>query len=395
VTVIGSLALERTVELITNKIRNWRQRIGSIRTTITLGGIGVLLIGMLLIAEIGIRIFAPQEVLGWGERPSLVSNEEFGWTLKPSSTTRLQWESYDYTVFANSLGFPGPDYSEKKNEHTLRIFVIGDAFTSAEGVDTQEAWPRLLEDELDRQLSGNSVEVMNFAITGYGPNQYLAVIDKFAPIYRPEWIIIGMFVNDLYDVQVSNSAFQASIGFENPSQTSVRSFMSLQHLRRYLDLQIAEPIMEIMLDEPREQGYFLGNFNAFERAENENLKAGQALVEERLRSIRSTADRIGAKLIILLIPSSIQVCSPESLNYFPKTTDLGDSTLYDLDQPQRLLSAAAAQNGLEIIDLRGILGGATQCPYHARNMHWNEDGHARVAEYLAGYLTNVEKIGSN
>ena len=46
---------------------------------------------------------------------------------------------------------------------SLRIMTTGDAFTSAEGVDTPKAWPRLLEGALARRLGGRLVEVENFA----------------------------------------------------------------------------------------------------------------------------------------------------------------------------------------------------------------------------------------
>jgi len=66
-------------------------------------------------------------------------------------------------VRTNELGFPGPLYPPQKGENVYRIFVTGEAFESAEGVDNEQAWPRLLEDRLNN-----------------GTN---AVIRKYAPVY--------------------------------------------------------------------------------------------------------------------------------------------------------------------------------------------------------------------
>src|SRR5262249_27318007 len=127
-------------------------------------GLGALAL-TLVAAELAVRRLDPREVWGWGERPSLVADAAFGWKLRPSSDTRLRWLGYDYVVHANALGSPGPEPAETRAPGTLRVLVTGDAFASAEGVDTALAWPRLLESALGRR--GTGAEVLNFAITGY------------------------------------------------------------------------------------------------------------------------------------------------------------------------------------------------------------------------------------
>lgn len=157
--------------------------------------LAILSVGTLLGAEVLVRKFDPQEVLGWGERPSLARHPEFGFNLQPNKSTRLRWLSYDYTVNANTLGFPGELYDTKKPKGSYRIFVTGDAYSSAEGVDTEKAWPRLLEKKLIS--TGLRTEVMNFSITGWGPNQYATVIDKFVPVYKPDLILISFLLMNL------------------------------------------------------------------------------------------------------------------------------------------------------------------------------------------------------
>ena len=115
--------------------------------------IGVVLFFCAIGIELLVQTFDPQEVKGWGEKPSLEPHDTFGWYLIPNQTTRLRWESYDYYVNSNELGFPGPSYPEEKTPETIRILTFGDAFTSAEGVNTEQAWPRLLESNLASRFS--------------------------------------------------------------------------------------------------------------------------------------------------------------------------------------------------------------------------------------------------
>jgi hypothetical protein len=90
-----------------------------------------------------------------------------------------------------------------------------------------------------------------------------------------------------------------------------------------------------------------------------------------------------ARIIMLLIPASIQVCEPQDLDYYPSNVDLAD---FDLDQPQRLAREIAAATDIEVMDLRPLLQGLPECPYQPGNMHWTEAGHEAVAAAVAARL---------
>ena len=206
----------------------------------------------------------------------------------------------------------------------------------------------------------------------------------FAPIYKPDWIVIGFFANEFQDVQWTNDEFRESIGFHLPNQDSINSYLSLQNLRRLLRLRLVEPFYELVREQPRQHGYFLGNFDSLERDNLENLRSGQALTIEQLGIIDQTARQVGSKVEILMIPAPVQVCDQEDLDYYPKHIDLGDSHRFDLDQPQRLLMEMAEIYETPLHDLREVLhSDEVGCPYQKNNMHWTEEGHKLVAGYLA------------
>jgi hypothetical protein len=229
--------------------------------------------------------------------------------------------------------------------------------------------------------------VLNLAITGYGPNQYAAVVEQFTPVYHPDLILIGFFVNEYQDVLWTNEQFQQSIGFGQPAPDGWYSVLRLSHLQSFVRLQVAEPLLESLRGRPRPQGYFLGNFTALERDRTDVNGTGRQLVAERLAQIKSAANGAGAKVAILMIPAPVQVCEPDQLAYYPSHVDLGDATQYDLDQPQRITQELAEQLGLGFYDLRPILRSVTTgCPYQPRNMHWTVAGHQAVAAYLAHIL---------
>jgi len=386
-TVVLALILEWGVTKVSALIQRQIKNAGLFKTALRISVIGISFIALLILGELAVRRFAPQEIFGWGEKVSLEPDDQFGWRLAPSRETRLRWLSYDYVVDANALGFPDPEFTVEKPAGAYRIMVIGDAFSSAEGVDTDQAWPRLLQADL-----GNNVEVLNFAITGYGPSQYARVVEKFAPIYKPDLIIVEVFVNDFFDVQTTDQQFQESIGFYQPDQTGLYSIVRLEHLRRFLRIDVAEPLGEMMLNKPRATGYFLGNFASFEKGMEPTISAGTQQIAEKLAQIQNVADRNNSKLVVVMVPASIQVCKPERLKYYPRNINFGDPEKYDPELPQRSISQVTDELGLPFFDLRDAFRNEQECPYQSRNMHWTLTGHQLIADYVANILKQNKYI---
>jgi hypothetical protein len=296
-------------------------------------------------------------------------------------------------VTANALGFPGPLYPEEKKSGTFRILTVGDAFTSAEGVDTDQAWPRLLEKDLASRVSDRQIEVLNFGITGYGPNHYAAIVEKFTPTFHPDLIIIGFFANEYRDVLISNEEFRQAIGFYEPSYRSWSYFSRPWHLQQLIHMQVMEPLYELLSGYPAPHRYFLGNFSALERNRPEFETTGRQAVMERLEKIKNVTDKSGAKVMVLMIPAPVQICKADQLAYYPRNVDLTDTNKYDLDLPQRMTQEMSETLGLIYVDLRPVLSLTPEsCPYQKRNMHWTVAGHQEVAAYLAELLATDQQF---
>jgi peptidoglycan/LPS O-acetylase OafA/YrhL len=390
--IFMGLALEWGVNFAQAKFRQLRERFGVVRLILASGLIAGTMVILLLGAELAVRRFDPQEVRGWGERSALEPDSQFGWKLIPSQTTRLRWLSYDYLVDANSLGFPGPEYPEQKPDDVFRILVTGDAFSSAEGVDTGQAWPRVLEDQLNEMGENKKFEVLNFSITGYGPNQYAEIVKEITPRYQPNLIIVEVFVNDFQDATWTNEDFQYNIGFYNDAPDGISSILKLESLRSWIDLNIKQKLKETLRGEPNAQGYFLGHVATLERSDLGYLIDAGDIVKDDLQQIQSLAEQSGTPVVIVMVPSSVQVCSASNLDYYPRHIDLNDTTRFDVDQPQRIMSGITDSLGLPFFDLRNALSASGGCLYQPRNMHWLADGHRVVANYLVDVLTKAGYI---
>lgn len=381
VTVAVGLALQEVTDRVVGAILAWQARFGSRGFAKRLGATAATVLVVLFGAEGLVRTLAPQEVYGWGERPALRPHDELAYTLKPSTVTRLRWQSYDYVVEANELGFPGPSYREATADATLRILVTGDAFSSAEGVDTEDAWPRLLEDELND--SGLPAEVLNLSITGWGPNQYAAAVEQYAPDFEPDIILVSFFVNEFDDIDRNHADFHSSIGFHRPRPDGIRAFLTLRHLSTWTRTVAKGRLRELLGRGEYRTGYFFGNFEYLERENRALLEEAAPRIEQRLADIHAVSASVAAELVVLLVPAPAQVADPADLRYYPRGLDINDMARFDIDQPQRITMSVCRGLDIECVDLRPPLQArATEQPYQPANMHWTERGHEIVADFV-------------
>ena len=392
VTVGLAVTLERVVAAVRGRRGPDTSARGFARTGVRVAAVLGLLAAGILGGELLVRRFDPQEILGWGERPSLQPDARFDWTLIPSRTTRLRWDSYDYVVKSNSLGFPGPEYPVGNAHAAFRVLTVGDAFTSAEGVDTDQAWPRVLEIDLNRDGACRRTEVLNFAVTGYGPEQYTAVVEAFVPRYEPDLVLVEFFVNELDDVLASREAFHEDIGFGRPDPDGLYARLRPLHLRRWLEVRLLDPVREVLTGRPSPYGYFLGAFAPLERDRKALYVGAGTRVAECFGRIRAVCAAAGAPVWIVMAPAPVQVCEARDLACYPRGVDLSGDR-YDLEQPQRLIRDPAAAAGFDFVDLRPPLQSMPECPYHRRNLHWTVEGHRAVASFLAERIGAIFDIG--
>lgn len=384
-TVGGTVLLERGVAWAqgwlsrTRAERGWFGALG--RAGALAGAAGALLLVVVGSAEWAVRRFDPQEVLGWGERASLTADEAVGWKLRPGETTRLRWESYDYVVRANTLGFPGPAPAPHRALGGLRVMVLGDAFSSAEGVDTDVAWPRQLQPALSAVLA-RPVEVLNFAITGHGPNQYAAVAETYAQSLRPDVVLIAFFANDFEDTEIPLADFRAAIGFDRPAPwVGVRRYAPL-HLKAWLKSRVVEAARARLKGGLTARERFYSGAAWLDADASFYGPANRAAVRRQLERVGAAADAVGARVVVVSIPAPLQICAATALRYLPDDFSLDG---LDLQAPQRNLAQVVEGLSWPILDLRTPLGADAACPFQPANLHFTEAAHGAVARWIAAH----------
>lgn len=349
--------------------------------------ISLLLIFLATIGlELNLRKSHPIEVGRWGEFPALQIDDVTSYSLIPNKTTNLRYNNYNYTIHANSFGFNSPEINlSNKVENEKRILVVGDAFSMPEGVNYDYSYPALLEKKLKINFPNQIINVINAGVTGYGPNEELAQLNKYIGIIQPDIIINQLFINEYSDINYTKTSICENIGFYKPSSR-----------------------MQIFLVEAQLPAYASKFFrNLFTRNYNFNYNKSLVAYYEKksplyndtviskmntyFMKIKYLSSLWKSELIVLTVPGQIEISEPKYISYYPKNINLSDSLYYDLNLPHKFFQQLCLKNQIKLLEMKSILMNSKVQPlYFEESWHWNKDGHTAAAEYLFQFLKGNE-----
>ncbi len=115
--------------------------------------------------------------------------------LQPSSLFGYENipNSFAFGSSINSLGLVGKSYSLKKDKNTFRILLLGDSIT-------HQDWSRqYLEKKLNNNPDLNlryKFEIWNAGVSSYDVRRYALYLQHKGLNYRPDMVLIFMFMND-------------------------------------------------------------------------------------------------------------------------------------------------------------------------------------------------------
>jgi hypothetical protein len=155
---------------------------------------GGLLCG-LLISEIFLR------VIGFTYLNPYIVDSYTGFSLRPGAEGWWRGEGTTY-IKINSDGLRDREHSRTKPRDTVRIAVLGDSFTEAFDVETDEAWWAVMEQRLQscKALGDKKIEVINFGVAGYSTGRELETLRHRVWQYSPDIVVLNVTtINDIKD----------------------------------------------------------------------------------------------------------------------------------------------------------------------------------------------------
>jgi hypothetical protein len=281
----------------------------------------------------------------------------------------------------HDLVYDREGFRNERDLDTADVAIVGDSFV--EGTETPHAltFPALLADSTGQVVA-------NLGTGGYGPQQDLAVLRRYAVPLKPRVVLWAFYEgNDLNDVpRYDHLRAELAAGLRTRPTVIERSLTTnaLGALYRLAAKPVESGRYGVYRTGPHagERVYFV---DACDRLGPRDL--GSVRVVERCWSeAAAIARREGFRFAVLFVPSKHRVMRDE-VDY-PEASVCRDWEGNDL--PVRL-SASLARVAPEatFIDLTPVLSAPLargEITYLADDTHWNARGHAVVARTIAAFL---------
>ena len=282
----------------------------------------------------------------------------------------------------NARGFNDVDHALARPAGVARrIVALGDSF--AVGVVPYSAnYLTLLESELAAE---GPVEVINMGISATGPADYRDVLVHEGLAFGPDVVLVSVFIGNDFEERARRP-------FEYSYVAMLASGLWRLSRERAPVPQVTTPTAGVYVDE--RPGFSRDRFMEIEvdrawvyEPGSARLAAAVQRVAADLRSIRDIATRAGAKLAVVLIPDEAQV-DPALGRDIGQVWSSGAAL--DFDQPNRLLAASLAADGIPALDLLATFRNAGPVRlYKPLDTHWNLAGNRLAAQSIAQFLRDA------
>jgi len=328
----------------------------------------ILLSGVvaLFVAEAFSRIVYP----AWAPRTGRLAqfwqyDAVYGWSHKPGQEGRFESFGFDTSVRINSHGFRGPELSFNGSPADRRIIVLGDSFVWGFGVEENQTFPHLLEQELP-----GDTEVINLGVSGYSTDQELLVYRNIGRKYQPNLVVLVVATNDV----AMNVLPVAYLIYGKP-------VFRLENEQLHLTNQPVRqtPWVERIIVGLAAQSYLLNQLNRVREewnvsnalAREAKVSEGEVTVVTPERKFPQTEAELVTVELIAQIGREVEADGAKFL-----------VVLVDGIYAGQKFSSSLRSMGIQVVALDDVMAGRDEILHLPDNLHWNPAGHRLVLTAL-------------
>ena len=337
----------------------------------------------------------------------------YGWKPRAGVEGRHAFEG-EGRLRINSAGFRDDDHVLVKPDGVFRIAILGDSFTEAREVDLNETYWKRLETSLNTCIGGSqTVEIMNFAVNGYGTAQQYLVLQHEALAFAPDVVLLAVFTgNDVwnnsraldghrdrpYYTLEGNALTLDRTNLDAPSFMARRHWATVKHsvYNQLWSLQLARKAYKRIRYGGREESMdVLAQLNAglepgvYTQPRDHAWQQAWKVTERLFKAFAEDSRAAGADPWVTTLSTPIQVF-PDSAVRAKFAEQLG---VDDLTYADRRIAAFAQANNIPIVSmvngLRDVAIAKDQNLHGSGRFaggHWNVHGHEAAANLLARQL---------
>ncbi len=350
-----------------------------LRDLAIVGGMSIALIAAL---ELTLRIFFPQTLVPTpvlGERFSL-PHPSLGMRYVPGAVWRFRHPEYSVEYAINEDGFREPASPvSHPSSPGARLLLLGDSFTFGQGVAYEATWGAIAEGLLRQR--GVPSRLINAGVQGMDTRSELLLLRELGPRYRPEAVVVGFLINDLYTNISLNTDPGADSGDADWSRVRDEVFVRASGGRTFHLLQLARRIVtssdalytKLYIAAPDRGEFLRPPLSARPRRQ-------LAVTEQLLKQLAAECRALNIPLVVLSIPQQFQV-----LYRVTQGVQAGDIDVAFYDRYFADLGRRAGFTWVATLDALVEAEDPARL-YFRLDGHLSADGHAVVGGVLADAL---------
>ena len=311
-----------------------------------------------------------------------------GWIGNSGISSVLSFSSKDMdkmNVHFNSEGFWDDEHSTEKDQGVKRILFLGDSFTIGYGISRENRFAEILKGYLNPDY-----EIINMGMWGYSTDQELIVLTEKGLKYKPDVVIVAMFLDDLYcsNVYSVNNGMYIKPRFRLTSDNALK-LVNVPVPNNHGKSQFKNFVIT--------RYYKLRNRFAvgkeFERKDWYSIFENRYVNEKRftlalrlLGEISAVSKENGAKFLLVIIPYVKQIDCSEDVKGIGTRKAAGSKIANTL--PQKVVKHFCRNSGIHVLDLLPSFERASSDEplFFKRDLHWTNAGHKLAADEIYKYL---------
>ncbi len=317
---------------------------------------------VLIIAEIGIKVFAPQPRY-YAPQYLFEADELLGYKLTPNFQGFYSTPENIVKMQTNRNGLRDYEHGEMKG---ARILGLGDSFVMGVGVELEETFLYLLEKHFNANFIGFQFDVIKAGVQGYGTDQEVDFYKISGLTYRPNLVILGFYPNDLIDNLLPNFTvrngyltMEEGVSTKTKRKRSIIDYNYIAgllkneiHLFRFVTNKLANIhfFKKIFLKSADKLKKSRRNRIAIYSKQNDKkIQEGWLVTKRLLKELKDKVRSNNSELLIVYIPERLQVYK-EQWDRVKKQWGLNDIN-YDKFRPNKILSDFCKESDIPFLDL--------------------------------------------
>lgn len=259
----------------------------------------------------------------------------------------------------NRLGLREPEgFPPPRRANEVRIACLGDSMTYGEGVEAEQAYPRVMQRILEAR-GGRTWTVVNMGWLGDDPARERARYERLADVVQPDVLVLMMYVNDFAGAGAAVEDLLHRIYGIRDDRFALSQFSQMFHyVERKVRLRLA---YERTLDYYRadaEAGVAASDFDP---------------VMAEVRMLRDAAERRGTRFALVMMPWLVRLHD------------------YPLRSMHGQVRAFAESHHIPFLDLLDVFAGRDDAPLRVSlaNHHPAVAAHELMAGRIVAFLTDL------